>query len=158
MENPPAWRSLAANSVVWHKSPVLTAFIWYQFIIDGVFFCLAQSSLLERRMRPPHPFALGERSLSSSLVLAAGDAQLGLQNRLVAQSLKPVNSVLSSMQPVCFANPVEQLFTFQAINIITIMLRSNFGEFCSEPSRLRRDSFSRDLSFWWKPNCSFGFV
>lgn len=56
------------------------------------------------------------------------------------------------------SKPVQQLFTFQAINIITIMLRSNFGKFCSEPLWLRWDSFSRDLSFWWKPNCSFGFV
>lgn len=46
-----------------------------------------------------------------------------------------------------FPKPVQQLFTFQAINIITIMLKSNFGKFCPELLRLHRDSFSWDLSF-----------
>ena len=60
---------------------------------------------------------------------------------------------------LCFwSKPVQQLFTFQAINIITIMLKSDFGKFCPELLRPLRDSFRWDLSFWWKPNCDFGLV
>lgn len=117
---------------------LMSFYHWWVF-----FFCLAQSSLLD-------PFALGKRCLSSALVWGAGDAACAAQLDLLTGFQLCATSL--------FSNPVQQLFTFQAINIITIMLRSNFGKFCSEPLRLRRDSFSWDLSFWWKPNCSFGFV
>lgn len=43
--------------------------------------------------------------------------------------------------------PVEQLLTFQAINVITRMLKSNFGKFRPELLRVHRDSFRWDFAF-----------